>query len=770
MRKGFKKMRKQLARLRGWCSHRLRYQYGVGDLLAAHQIAPMSAAQCGPVQGGTPVFLAQGDDPQFRLSQPLAAGWYMAEVKMQAPDGMANARFYLDMGEGESETMAWGLPVRSGRMAKRLLRVPASARLRFDPMAQEGEFRLQHFRVVRMPVVMALRRLRKKLQRSQHPSTPPAAALGLEESWRNYNAIFEPMHGDAVSYERWIEAVEAPQIPSLAQQQASMQGWPWKPTISIVLPTYNTPEPLLRECLDSVLAQTYPHWELCIADDASTQPHVKAVLEHYAAQDARIKLKLRKHNGHISESSNSALELATGEFVALLDHDDMLPAHALFTVMQTLQTKPAAQILYSDEDKLDEAGRRCDPFFKPDWSPDLLFSQNYMVHLLVYRRSLLQSVGGFRKGYEGSQDYDLLLRCIASLPASGEIVHIPQILYHWRKTAGSTAMGHDQKDYATPAAQRALQEFMDQRHPGVQVGVTQPGIYRHRWPIPADAPLVSLIIPTRDGLEHLRKCIESILDKTSYPHYEIIVVDNQSTCPHTLDYLQNLENGGARGARVSILRYDHPFNYSAINNFAARQASGTILGLINNDVEVISADWLTEMVSHAVRPDIGCVGAKLYYPDGTLQHAGVVLGIGGVAGHSHKYFPRTDGGYFGRLLAVHNVCAVTGAALLVRKSVFEQVGMLDEQGLRVAFNDVDFCIKVHKAGYRNLWTPFSELYHHESKSRGDDDTPEKKARFSSECLVMTKRWGDFLRNDPYYNQNLTLIAEDYSLSLNGIGK
>ena len=755
-------MRKQLAHLRGWCLRQLRYQYGEGDLLAAHQITPLPVAQPGHAAGDTTAFVAQGNDPHFRLSQPLAAGWYMAEVQMQVPCGIADARFYPDIGEGESERTSWGLPVRSGRMAKRLLRVPAAARLRFDPMAQEGEFRLQHFRIVRMSEVMALRRLRKKLQRSQHPSTPPASALEIEESWRNYNALFEPARGDAVSYERWIDAVEVRQIPSLAQQQESMLAWAWMPTISIVLPTYNTPEPLLRECLDSVLAQTYPHWELCIADDASTQPHVKAVLEHYAAQDARIKLKLRKHNGHISESSNSALELATGEFVALLDHDDMLPAHALFTVMQTLQTKPAAQILYSDEDKLDEAGRRCDPFFKPDWSPDLLFSQNYMAHLLVYRRSLLQSAGGFRKGYEGSQDYDLLLRCIASLPASGEIVHIPQILYHWRKTAGSTAMGHDQKDYATPAAQRALQEFMDQRHPGVQVGVTQPGIYRHRWPIPADAPLVSLIIPTRDGLEHLRKCIESILDKTSYPHYEIIVVDNQSTCPHTLDYLQNLENGGARGARVSILRYDHPFNYSAINNFAARQASGTILGLINNDVEVISADWLTEMVSHAVRPDIGCVGAKLYYPDGTLQHAGVVLGIGGVAGHSHKYFPRTDGGYFDRLLAVHNVCAVTGATLLVRKSVFEQVGMLDEQGLRVAFNDVDFCIKVHKAGYRNLWTPFSELFHHESKSRGNEDTPEKIVRFASECRLMTERWGDFLRSDPYYNPNLTLIAEDYS--------
>ena len=764
MRKGFKKMRKQLARLRGWCSHRLRYQYGVGDLIAAHQIAPVPVAQRGPMERSPPVFLAQGNDPQFRLSQPLAAGWYMAEVQMQAPDGMANARFYLDMGQGESETMAWGLPVRSGRMAKRLLRVPASARLRFDPIAQEGEFRLQHFRIVRMPEVMALRRLRKKLQRAQHPSTPTAAALGLEESWRNYNAIFEPMHGDAVSYERWIEAVEAPQIPSLAQQQASMQGWPWKPTISIVLPTYNTPPPLLRECLDSVLAQTYPHWELCIADDASTQPQVKALIEQYAARDRRIKFVLRTHNGHISECSNSALALATGEFVALLDHDDMLPAHALFTVVQVLQEQPAAQIIYSDEDKLDPEGRRCDPFFKPDWSPDLLYSQNYMTHLLVYRRQLLHDVGGFRKGYEGSQDYDLLLRSIARLPSQADIVHIPQVLYHWRMAEGSTATGHAQKDYATAAALRALQDHMDQCHPGVRMEVTQPGIYRHRWPLPADPPLVSLIIPTRDGLEHLRTCIESILKKTTYPNYEILVVDNQSSCMHTLEYMRQLEKDRIYGGHIRVLKYDHPFNYSAINNFAATRARGSVLGLINNDVEVIGGEWLSEMVSHAVRPDIGCVGAKLYYPDGTLQHAGVVLGIGGVAGHSHKYFPGDSEGYFGRLRTIHNVSAVTGAVLVVRKKIFEKVNGLNAADLTVAFNDVDFCIKVRQAGYMNLWTPFGELYHHESRTRGNDQAPEKQNRFMKECEFMKEQWGDFLSNDPFYNKNLSLTFENYSLN------
>lgn len=767
MREGLKKMRKLLRLLQGWCSQKFRYRYGIADLVAAHQIAKVPVSESSQAtEEGAVAFLAQGDDPQFRLVPALAAGWYMVELKMHVPDGMANARFYLDMGDGESEAMAFGLPVRSsGRMAKRLLHVPATARLRFDPMAQQGEFRLRHFRIVRMPKGMALRRMHNKLQRLRHPTKPAASALALEESWRNYNAIFEPVHGDAVSYERWIDEVEAPQIPSFAQQQASMQCWPWTPTISIVLPTYNTPPPLLRECLDSVLAQTYPHWELCIADDASTQPQVKALIEHYASRDSRIQFVLRTRNGHISQCSNSALALATGEFVALLDHDDQLPAHALFTVVQTLQAHPSAQIIYSDEDKLDPDGRRCDPFFKPDWSPDLLFSQNYMTHLLVYRHQLLQGVGGFRKGYEGSQDYDLLLRCIAHLSSHADIVHIPQVLYHWRKAEGSTATGHAQKDYATAAALRALQDHMDQCHPGVRMEVTQPGIYRHRWLLPADPPLVSLIIPTRDGLEHLRTCIESILKKTTYPNYEILVVDNQSICVHTLEYMRQLEKDRIYGGRIRVLKYDHPFNYSAINNFAATRARGSVLGLINNDVEVIGGEWLSEMVSHAVRPDIGCVGAKLYYPDGTLQHAGVVLGIGGVAGHSHKYYPSVDLGYFGRLRTIHNVSAVTAAVLVVKKTIFEQVGMLDAQGLSVAFNDVDFCIKVHKFGYRNLLTPFAELYHHESKTRGEENTPEKVARFAAECTLMKERWGDLLMNDPFYNKNLTLINEDYSLAL-----
>lgn len=745
-------------KISGFQSRLLRYfgvGYGVKDLLPAHQISVKKDL----------FFLSQGEDPQFRFQHRLSAGWYMVELQMQLPNATADACFYWDFGTGESESQAASLAVRSNRMAKRLLYLPKAATLRFDPMAQEGEFQIQHFRLVRFTQKMAMQRVHKKLGNQKNKETP-AKAETVQELWAAYNAIFTPSRGDAVSYGKWIQDIEVHSIPSIQQQIAEQKHWQFTPTISIVLPTYNTPLVLLQECLDSVLAQTYPHWELCIADDASPLPHVKALIAAYTARDARIKYIVRSQNGHISACSNTALTLASGEYVALLDHDDKLAPHALFFVAQALQSKADAQIIYSDEDKLDAQGQRCDPFFKPDWSPDLLYSQNYINHFLVYRRDLVQSVGGFRTGFEGSQDYDLLLRCIAQLPHPSvqEIVHIPHVLYHWRMTDFSTAQSHGNKDYACQAALRALQEYMDIKHPGVRMEMLRPGIYRHKWPLPQELPLVSLIIPTRDGFDILHKCIESIQDKTTYPNYEILIVDNQSTCEKTIKYLHDIEKKSIPGRVVRVLQYNHPFNYSAINNFAVKQANGSIVGLINNDVEVINGDWLSEMVSHAIRPDIGCVGAKLYYPDGSIQHAGVILGIGGVAGHSHKYFPGNDLGYFGRLLTIHNVSAVTAAVLMVQKEIYFKVGMLNDKELTVAFNDVDFCLKVRQAGYRNLWTPFSALYHHESKTRGAETTPGKVARFAAECNVMMEHWGVYLKNDCFYNKNLTLVAEDYSLS------
>jgi len=726
--------------------------YTAGDWRPAHQLQP--------VAGQPGHFDSLGADPHFRLAHTVPAGWYMLEAKLRLPNASAHARIYPDTGSGESEDTAFSLRLHSERLCKRLVFLPADARLRFDPISSAGSFGLDQLRLVRVGATFARKRLRRKLA-ARHPlHAAGAAAASDQQLWADYCKVFET-GSELVSYADWIERIETPRLPDTAAQQAEIAQWTWKPLVSIVVPTYDTDPALLRACLDSVLAQGYPHWELCIADDASSQPQVRAILDAYARRDARIKLVYRPANGHIVAASNSALALASGEFVALLDHDDTLAPHALFAVVKALQTRPSAQLVYSDEDKLDPAGRRCAPYFKPDFAPDLLYSQNYISHLGVYRRALVQAVGGFRSGYEGSQDYDLVLRCVARIGDARDIVHVPEVLYHWRMAQGSTASGQEQKTYTTEAARLALQDHFDSTGKPVTVSVLAPGLYRQHWAIPQPAPLVSLIVPTRDCHDVLKTCIDSILAQTGYANYEILIVDNQSSCPQTLAYMAGLEAAG----QARVLRYDLPFNYSAINNFAARQARGSILGLINNDVEAIGPDWLGEMVSHVVRPDIGCVGAKLYYPNDTIQHGGVVCGIGGVAGHSHKYRARDDDGYFSRMRIVHNTSAVTAAVLLVRRAVFEQVGGLDEIGLRVAFNDVDFCLKVMGTGLRNLWTPFAELYHHESVSRGSDETPEKRERFRHECAVMQARWPDVLAHDPYYNRNLTRQREDYSLDV-----
>lgn len=717
-------------------------------------------------------FLATGVDPQFHLAypHPIRAGWYMLEVKLQLPSTFAETKLYPNMGDGESDSTAISLRVRTERLKKRLIYLHKAATLRFDPMETAGTFQVQHLRLARVTRSFAINRMRKKLTENHLAHAMKArqekhavAGGNVQPSddiqlWTDYTKLFRP-DSNLMVYADWIEQVELPSLPNHATQAATMATWQWKPHFSIITPVYNTNEVALRACLDSVLAQTYPHWEWCIADDASSAPHVRQLLNEYAKRDARIKVSHRSRNGHIVEASNTALNMASGEFVVLLDHDDSLAPHALYAIAHALQLRPTAKLIYSDEDKLDVTGERCDPYFKPDFSPDLLYSQNYFCHLGVYRRDLVEMVGGFRKGFEGSQDYDLVLRCVAHVNDPCDVLHIPQVLYHWRMAEGSTASGQDQKSYATEAARKALQQHFDNQRLPVQVIAREGGIYRHRWPMPEPQPLVSLIIPTRDGYELLKKCLDSIVQRTTYPHYEILLVDNQSTCTRTLAYMDELIAAGT----ARVLRYDHPFNYSAINNFAVQHSAGSIVGLINNDIEVISPDWLTEMVSHAARPEIGCVGAKLYYSNGVIQHGGVVLGIGGVAGHAHKYFPQDADGYFSRLKVVQNFSAVTGAALLVRKQIFDAVGGLDEEGLSVAFNDVDLCLKVMSAGYRNLWTPFAELYHHESVSRGADDTPEKRERFRGECEVMQQRWGALLARDPHYNPNLSNQREDFSL-------
>ncbi|MDP5254327.1 MULTISPECIES: glycosyltransferase family 2 protein [unclassified Vibrio] len=531
-----------------------------------------------------------------------------------------------------------------------------------------------------------------------------------------------------------------------------------RPLISIVVPVYNPDRALLEACIESVIEQSYPDWQLCLADDCSSQAHVRDVLEHYAAQDKRINVVFREQNGHISAASNSALDMAIGEWTALLDHDDELHQHALYHIVKQVNLAPDTELLYSDEDKMSEDGARFDPHFKSDWNLDLLYSQNYVSHLGVYKTAIIKRIGGFRLGYEGSQDFDLLLRYSREIDHAN-IVHIPKVLYHWRVIEGSTASGADAKSYTTEAGIKALKDHFHALAKNVDVerGL-QDNLYKVTWPV-QDNPLVSLIIPTYNGHEITQQAIDSILEKSTYHNVEILLVDNNSDDPDALAYFDQL----SQHEQVTVLRYPYPFNYSAINNFAAQHANGEVLGLINNDIEVISPDWLTEMVSHALREDIGCVGAKLYYPNDTIQHAGVVMGIGGVAGHSHKHFKRSAHGYFSRLQIVQNYSAVTAACLVIRKSVFDQVQGLNEEHLSVAFNDVDFCLKVKQAGYRNVWTPYAELYHHESISRGAEDNPEKVARFNTEMEYMMRTWATHQQPDPFYSPNLSLTSEDFSI-------
>ncbi|MCD6035619.1 MAG: hypothetical protein K0R63_1360 [Rickettsiales bacterium] len=587
------------------------------------------------------------------------------------------------------------------------------------------------------------------------------------EGWRGLFAHFRGHLKSEAGYAHWIAAFDTLTESDFRSIDAHIATFPRLPLISIVMPVYNIDETYLRLALDSVLRQRYPHWELCIADDCSPQPHIRRVLEEYQAKDARIKIVFREKNGHISEASNSALSLATGEFVALMDHDDVLREHALYMVAHEIVTNEQADIIYSDEDKVDGEGHRFGQYFKTDWDPDLMMGQNMVCHLAVYRKSILTEIGGFRKGVEGAQDYDLCLRAVAA-SSFDRIRHIPHILYHWRSIPGSTAHSLDSKNYAIAAGVKAVQDYLDLKETGAKVvepesRAKEYGYHHVVWPIPDPAPKVSIIIPTRNRMDLLSTCIESIIAKTTYPNYEIVVVDNQSDDPATLTYFETLVSEG----KAKILPYPHPFNYSAINNYAVEQSDGEIIALLNNDVEVITPTWLTEMVGQALRSDVGAVGAKLMYPNDKVQHAGVLLGLGDhkVAGHAFHLDDRNELGYYAFAMLTRSVSAVTGACLVVGREKFLQVKGLDEERLKIAFNDVDLCLKLQAAGYRNIFTPFAELYHYESASRGIDHMDKKKfARFEEEAACMRERWKSVLDSDPYYNPNLNVHCGNYTLS------
>ncbi|MET2045381.1 glycosyltransferase family 2 protein [Enterococcus faecalis] len=560
------------------------------------------------------------------------------------------------------------------------------------------------------------------------------------------------------SYPNWLARNEVLDIEAMTQEIATFH---YQPKISIAMPVYNVEEKWLRLCIDSILNQVYTNWELCMADDASTDPNVKKILTEYQQLDERIRVVFREQNGHISEATNSALAIATGEFVALLDNDDELAINAFYEVVKVLNENPELDLIYSDEDKIDMDGNRSDPAFKPDWSPDLLLGTNYISHLGVYRRSILEEIGGFRKGYEGSQDYDLVLR-FTEKTTKERIKHIPKVLYYWRMLPTSTAVDQGSKGYAFEAGLRAVQDALVRR--GINGHATHGaanGLYDVYYDIESEK-LVSIIIPTKNGYKDVQRCVSSIIEKTTYQNYEIIMADNGSTDPKMHELYAEFEQ--QLPGRFFVESIDIPFNFSTINNRAAKKAHGEYLLFLNNDTEVITENWLTLMVSFAQQERIGCVGAKLLYPNNTVQHAGVILGLGGVAGHGHYGYPHGDLGYFGRLAINVNYSAVTAACLLMKKADFDAVGGFEE-AFTVAFNDVDLCLKVQALGRDNVWLHEAEIYHFESQTRGYDDKGKKKKRFEQEKVMMEEKWGPLIENDPFYNPNLTRDIPNFSLRI-----
>ena len=564
--------------------------------------------------------------------------------------------------------------------------------------------------------------------------------------------LAERMEPEEVPYGPWYEKHKA-SGETLERQRK--KKWENPVTSSIAVPAYRTPEAFLREMLDSVLAQSYPYWELCLVNASPEDEAMQRVLKEYAQRDPRIRCRNLKENLGIAENTNEAFAMAGGEYVGLLDHDDLLAPDALYETACRIREE-GADIVYTDEDKVTaDLAEHYQPHLKPDFNLDLLRSNNYICHFLVVKKSLIKKAGGFRKEFDGAQDYDFVFRCAEQ---AEKIAHVPRILYHWRTHSASTADNPASKMYAYDAGKRAIEGNLARTGtPGTVEQTKDFGFYHVEYPVQGE-PLVSILIPNKDHRETLENCIRSIKEKSTYKNYEILVIENNSREQETFEYYRRLEQEGVR-----ILRWEKPFNYSAINNFAARQAKGEYLLLLNNDTRVITPGWIQGMLGNCQRREVGITGAKLYYPDNTVQHAGIIIGIGGIAGHAFLNLPRSRSGYLHKASIQMDYSAVTAACMMVKRKVYEELGGFEEK-LAVAFNDVDFCLRARQAGYLVVYNPRVELYHDESKSRGAEDSPQKVRRFQEEIEFMRSRWIELLKEgDPCYNKNLTLSKWNYSL-------
>ena len=580
---------------------------------------------------------------------------------------------------------------------------------------------------------------------------------GIKEFWIRLHERFEP---EEVPYEPWYEAY-VPDEETLNRQRK--RKFLNAPLISVVVPAYHTPPLFLRQMLDSLVAQTYGGWELCIANGSPDDKEMEAVLEEYEKRDSRIRHENLKENLGIAENTNAAFRMVKGEFIGLLDHDDLLAPNALYEIVLALEKNPDADVVNTNEDKVTtDLKEHFQPHLKPDFNLDLLRSNNYICHFFTVRREIVEQVGGFRKEFDGAQDYDFIFRCTEE---ARKILHIPEILYHWRTHKESTADNPASKMYAFEAGKRAIEAHLKRTGTDGEVSHTPDlGFYRVKYPVKGE-PLISIIIPNKDEKESLEACLKSIWEKTTYKNYEIIVVENNSTSDEIFQYYKEISQKGVR-----LLRWKKEFNYSAINNFGAAHAKGEFLLFLNNDVTVITPDWLTELAGLCQRKEVGAAGVKLLYPDNTIQHAGCVIGIGGIAGHMFVDMPANRTGYLHKASLLQDMSAVTAACMIMKKQVFDQVGGFTEE-LAVAFNDVDLCLKINKAGSLVVYDPYVQLYHMESKTRGAEDSKEKVRRFQTEIEYMRCHWLDILKNgDPYYNKNLSLTKWNYSLKpLPGMG-
>ena len=574
---------------------------------------------------------------------------------------------------------------------------------------------------------------------------------GPKEFWVRLHERFEQ---EEIPYGPWYEE-SLPSGEELARQRERAARW--DTLVSVVVPAYRTPGLFLRQMMDSMLQQTYPNWELCIANGSPEDQEMQEILREYAAKDSRIRYQNLRENLGIAQNTNAAFAMAKGEFIGLLDHDDLLACDALYEIVKALKEHPQADAVYTDEDKVTtDLQEHFQPHFKPDFNLDLLRSNNYICHFFTVRRSVVEKAGGFRKEFDGAQNYDFVFRCVEN---SREVLHVPRILYHWRTHKASTADNPASKMYAFEAGKRAIEAHLQRQGVRGLVSHTKDlGFYRVQYPV-KEEPLISIIIPNKDEKESLKACLESIWEKSTYKNYEILIVENNSQTSEIFRYYEELKEQ----KKAKILYWKQGFNYAAINNFAVKEAKGQYYLFLNNDITVIAPNWMEEMLGNCQREEVGAVGAKLYYPDNTIQHAGCVVGLGGIAGHLFINMPRNRTGYLHKASIQQDLSAVTAACIMVKKEAFEKAGGFTEE-LAVAFNDVDLCLKIRKNGYLIVYNPAVEMYHMESKTRGAEDSKEKVRRFQKEIEYMRCHWIEILKNgDPCYNKNLSLTKWNYSL-------